>query len=96
MSYRFHAWQSALLFTAILIVHLIFAWSTFLSWVFLIGDVVLIAFMVLKAYRDAEILDRYVPPLARPPSAQACLADWCYRYELPFIGRIASRFLDDE
>lgn len=57
---RFHAWQSSLLFTAIMVFHLIFSWSTFLSWVFFLGDLALIAFLTLRAYRDAEILDRYV------------------------------------
>jgi len=72
---RFHAWQSALLFTAIMVFHLIFAWSSFLSWFFFIGDIILIALLTMRAYRDAEILDRF---------------------EVPFFGRIASRFLDDE
>ena len=66
---RFHAWQSALLFTAIMILHLIFAWSTFLSWVFFICDLCLIAFLTLKAYRDAEILDRYSVPKTQTPSS---------------------------
>lgn len=72
---RFHAWQSSLLFTAIFVVHLLFSWSKFLSWVFFLGDLVLIGWLVLNAYRDADTLDRY---------------------EVPIIGRIASRILDDE
>ncbi|KAJ4174501.1 hypothetical protein NW754_004920 [Fusarium falciforme] len=72
---RFHAWQSALLFTAIMIFHLVFAWSTFLSWLFFLCDIALIAVLTLRAYRDAEILDRF---------------------EVPFFGALASRFLDDE
>ncbi|CAM1507389.1 Fc.00g070300.m01.CDS01 [Cosmosporella sp. VM-42] len=59
---RFHAWQSALLFTAIMVFHLILSWSTFLSWVFFIADMALIAFLALRAYRDAEILDRFEVP----------------------------------
>jgi hypothetical protein len=43
-----------------MIIHLIFAWSRFLSWVFLIGDIALIAFLTMRAYKDAEILDRSV------------------------------------
>lgn len=61
---RFHAWQSALLFTAIMVFHLIFSWSTFLSWLFFLCDIALIAVLTLRAYKDAEILDRY----AEPPS----------------------------
>ncbi|SPQ20125.1 29fef802-2687-419a-b72e-827a5603d9f8 [Thermothielavioides terrestris] len=47
---RFHAWQSSLLFTALFVVHLLFSWSTFLSWLFFLGDLALIAWLVLKAY----------------------------------------------
>lgn len=72
---RFHAWQSALLFTAIFIIHLVFSWSIFFGWLFFLCDLGLIAFLTMRAYRDADMLDRY---------------------EVPFFGRIASRFLDDE
>ncbi|KAF3766719.1 hypothetical protein M406DRAFT_337666 [Cryphonectria parasitica EP155] len=72
---RFHAWQSALLFTVIFILHLVFSWSTFFGWLFFLGDLALIAFLTIRAYRDADMLDRF---------------------EVPFFGQIASRFLDDE
>lgn len=41
-----------------MVFHLIFAWSSFLSWFFFIGDIALIALLTMRAYRDAEILDR--------------------------------------
>ncbi|KAH8911296.1 hypothetical protein BR93DRAFT_975306 [Coniochaeta sp. PMI_546] len=72
---RFHAWQSSLLFTAIFVIHLLFSWSRFLSWVLFIGDIVLIGWLVMRAYWDADTLDRF---------------------EIPVIGPIASRILDDE
>ncbi|KAH6632045.1 hypothetical protein F5144DRAFT_612577 [Chaetomium tenue] len=72
---RFHAWQSSLLFTALFVLHLLFSWSTFFSWVIFLADLPLIAWLVFNAYRDADTLDRY---------------------EVPIIGRIASRILDDE
>ncbi|KAH7310403.1 hypothetical protein B0I35DRAFT_72883 [Stachybotrys elegans] len=72
---RFHAWQSALLFTAVMTFHLVFSWSSFMSWIVFIADLALIAFLTLRAYKDAEILDHY---------------------EVPFFGRLATRFLDDE
>ncbi|CAI4211986.1 unnamed protein product [Parascedosporium putredinis] len=72
---RFHAWQAALIFTAILIFHIVFSWSSFLSWVFFLADLALMAFLALRAYQDADTLDRY---------------------EVPFFGQIAGRFLDDE
>ncbi|KAK4200361.1 hypothetical protein QBC40DRAFT_348676 [Triangularia verruculosa] len=72
---RFHAWQSSLLFTGLFVLHLLFSWSSFLSWVMFLGDLVLIGWLALNAYRDADTLDRY---------------------EVPIVGRIASRILDDE
>ncbi|GAW20076.1 hypothetical protein ANO14919_095700 [Xylariales sp. No.14919] len=60
---RFHAWQSSLVFTAMFVVHLLFAWSTFLSWIIAIGDLVLIGFLALHAYRDADTLDRFEVPI---------------------------------
>lgn len=56
--YRFHAWQSALLFTALMVFHLLLSWSPFLSWIFFIGDLALMGFLAFKAYQDAEILER--------------------------------------
>lgn len=52
--YRFHAWQSALLFSAMFVVHLVFAWSSFLSWVLLVGDVGMIGYLTMRAYKDGE------------------------------------------
>ncbi|KAK9774653.1 hypothetical protein SCAR479_08738 [Seiridium cardinale] len=60
---RFHAWQSSLSFTAIFILHLLFSWSTFFSWVIFLGDLALMAFMAFKAYRDADTLDRHELPI---------------------------------
>ncbi|KAG5937047.1 hypothetical protein E4U53_000088 [Claviceps sorghi] len=59
---RFHAWQSALLFTTLLVFHLLLSWSPFLSWVLFVGDIALAALLTLRAYRDAEVLDRYEVP----------------------------------
>ncbi|KAI3396595.1 hypothetical protein diail_11847 [Diaporthe ilicicola] len=60
---RFHAWQSALLFTAAFVIHLVFSWSVFLGWLIFLCDLGLIAFLTLKAYRDADMLDRFEVPL---------------------------------
>ncbi|KAI0206511.1 hypothetical protein F4808DRAFT_407663 [Astrocystis sublimbata] len=59
---RFHAWQSSLVFTVLFVLHLLFSWSTFLSWVIILGDIALIAFLGLHAYRDADTLDRFEVP----------------------------------
>ena len=72
---RFHAWQSALLFTAIFLVHIIFSWTAIISYILLAFDLVLIIYLTAGAYRYAETLDRV---------------------EVPFFGRLASSFVDDE
>ncbi|PBP24717.1 UPF0132 domain protein [Diplocarpon rosae] len=59
---RFHAWQSSLLFSAIFVLHLIFSWSSFLSWIIVIVDLGLIGYLTLRAYRDADTLDRCEVP----------------------------------
>jgi uncharacterized membrane protein len=51
---RFHAWQSSLLFSAIFVLHLIFSWSKFLSWVIFVGDILLIGYLTMRAYRDGK------------------------------------------
>lgn len=58
--YRFHSWQSGILFTAVFIIYLIFSWSTFLSWVVFLAALGLMGFLAMHAYRDADTLDRYV------------------------------------
>src|SRR3569833_1696167 len=57
--HRFHAWQSSLLFTAVFVVHILFSWSTVLSWLLFFGDIALMAWLATRAYRDADTLDRY-------------------------------------
>lgn len=47
----------------------------FFGWLLFLCDLGLIAFLTLKAYRDADMLDRF---------------------EVPFLGQIASRFVDEE
>jgi uncharacterized membrane protein len=72
---RFHAWQSSMLFSAIFILHLLLSWSRVLSWMLFTGDVCLIGFLALHAYRDVDNLDHF---------------------EVPFFGRIANSFVDNE
>jgi len=63
---RFHAWQSSMLFTVIFVVHMIFAWSSVISWFLLACDVVLIGFLSVHAYRDVDSLERYEVPFFGP------------------------------
>lgn len=91
MGGRFHAWQSSLLFSAIFVLHLIFSWSRFLSWLLFIGDLGLIGLLVFRAYRDGECCSS-----ADEWLADTSTADTLDRFEVPFFGPLASRILDDE
>ncbi|KAJ3036014.1 hypothetical protein HDV00_003149 [Rhizophlyctis rosea] len=73
---RFHAWQSALTFTALFGLHIILSliWSGF-SWLFFIVEMVLIGWLGYNAYINGDSLDRY---------------------EVPYVGRIAARWVDSE
>jgi len=51
---RFHAWQSSMLFASIFVLHLIFVWSTIISWTLFAVDLVLITFLAMHAYRDGK------------------------------------------
>ncbi|KAL1958258.1 hypothetical protein VTO42DRAFT_4766 [Malbranchea cinnamomea] len=72
---RFHAWQSSMLFSALFIIHMIFSWSSLISWLLFICDLALIAFLSMHAYRDVDSLEHY---------------------EIPFFGRLANSFVEDE
>jgi uncharacterized membrane protein len=72
---RFHAWQSALLFSAMFLIHVIFSWTKIISWMLFVVDVAAILYLAAGAWRNADTLDRV---------------------ELPFVGRLASSFVDDE
>jgi len=63
---RFHAWQSSLLFTVLFIVHVIFSWSSILSWMIFVIDIGLIGLLTYRAYVDAANLDRYEVPFFGP------------------------------
>ncbi|KAI5310082.1 hypothetical protein KEM55_001801 [Ascosphaera atra] len=72
---RFHAWQSSMLFSVILVAHILISWSSILSWLLFICDIGLIALLSLHAYQDVDSLEHY---------------------EVPFFGRLANSFIDDE
>ncbi|PWY87832.1 hypothetical protein BO94DRAFT_465588 [Aspergillus sclerotioniger CBS 115572] len=60
---RFHAWQSSMLFTVMFILHLIFSWSSFLSWVLFICDLAMMGFLSMRAYRDVDTLEHFEVPV---------------------------------
>ena len=53
--FRFHAWQSSLVFAASFVLHILLSWSRFLSWLLFVGDLGLIVLLVFRAYRDGEM-----------------------------------------
>ncbi|KAA8914285.1 hypothetical protein FN846DRAFT_672214 [Sphaerosporella brunnea] len=63
---RFHAWQSSLLFAFLVVLHVLLSWSAFLSYTLLVIDLVLIAYLSLRAYQDADTLDRCEVPFFGP------------------------------
>ncbi|KAF1813086.1 hypothetical protein P152DRAFT_396259 [Eremomyces bilateralis CBS 781.70] len=63
---RFHAWQSSLLFAFLFIIHIIFSWTSIISYLLLVVDILLIAWLTYRAYSDAETLDRYQIPFFGP------------------------------
>ena len=72
---RFHAWQSAMLFSVMFMVHIIFSWTSIISYLLLACDLLLIAYLTWGAWTYADTLDRV---------------------EIPFFGRLATSFVDDE
>ncbi|KAI5815758.1 hypothetical protein BZA77DRAFT_315010 [Pyronema omphalodes] len=63
---RFHAWQSSLLFSCLVVLHLILSFSAFLSYTLLFVDLGLIGYLSMKAYQDADTLDRCEVPFFGP------------------------------
>lgn len=51
---RFHAWQSALLFSFMFVVHVVFSWSTVVSWMLFVLDLATIGYLTMRAYRDGK------------------------------------------
>jgi len=60
---RFHAWQSAMVFSAMFVLHIIFSWTKVVSWLLFVGDLALIGYLSLCAFRNAETLDRVEVPI---------------------------------
>ena len=56
---RFHAWQSCLVFTPMLILHALFMFSSAMQWILFVFDLSLMFFLAYKAYQHGQTLDRY-------------------------------------
>ena len=73
---RFNAWQSTLLFFGMLALHMCFIWQNIISIILMVVDILLIAFLMFTAYKNAQ--------------------DSLVRFELPIIGKLASKWVDSE
>lgn len=51
---RFHAWQSSLLFAFVFLIHIIFSWSRWISWLLFLVDIGGILWLTWRAYLDGE------------------------------------------
>ncbi|GAA6054750.1 hypothetical protein JCM3770_000924 [Rhodotorula araucariae] len=62
---RFHAWQSVLLSFFLFLVHLLFllVFGRWAQYLLFIGDVVVLGLMSLRAYHDADHLQRHYLPV---------------------------------
>jgi uncharacterized membrane protein len=89
---RFHAWQSSLLFAFVFVIHVIFSWSSFISWVLFLGDVCGIAYLTWRAYLDGTYCLQRIDWVFANLNTAATLD----RFEVPFFGPLASSILDDE
>lgn len=56
-------------------------------------DIVLIAYLTLRAYRDGEFT---VKAVLSDEANTVMVADTLDRCEIPFFGKLASKILDDE
>lgn len=56
------------------------------------GDLALIGFLTLHAYRDGMFLPLKQMKIVLTP----CTVEALDRYEVPFFGYLANRFVDDE
>lgn len=92
---RFHAWQSALVYTLLFVTHLIFSFTKTVSLILLVVDLVLMAWLGGKAYQDGRLIHQ------RSLQETVILtvnykANSLERFELPYVGRLASSFVDAE
>lgn len=58
------------------IIHLIFSWSTWLSWILFVFDLGLIAFLIMHAYQDGEWKTGKLTAMADFLLQQTAWIDW--------------------
>jgi hypothetical protein len=74
------------------VIHVIFSWSSILSWLIFVGDLGLIGLLTYKAYVDGDMFHQR----NRLKKMLILLAATLDRYEIPFFGPLATSILDDE
>lgn len=74
------------------VLHLIFSWSSILSWMLFVVDIGLIGFLTMHAYQDGII----IPRVSVHTDTDKVAADGLDRFEVPFFGGLASSFVDSE
>lgn len=84
------------------VVHLLFSWSSFLSWTLFLVDLLLIGFLSMHAYQDGESLlsgrwhhDRRHTGFMLTNISHISV-DTLDHFEVPIFGRLANSFVDDE
>jgi len=85
--------QSSVILINYQIIHLIFSWSKFLSWFIFAGDLLLIGFLSWHAYHDGE---KSGSTFDRASTDLSLSVDTLDHFEVPFFGRLANSFVDDE
>jgi hypothetical protein len=80
------------------IIHLLFCWSSFLSWTFLLIDLILIGFLSMHAYQDGEpcVPGRLFMFIIGKLINLSVSVETLDHFEVPFFGRLANSFVDDE
>ncbi|KAL0090875.1 hypothetical protein J3Q64DRAFT_1707459 [Phycomyces blakesleeanus] len=68
---RFHAWQSSMVFLALMCAHFVLMFiSNFLSWTLFIFDIGLLVWLTYRAYLDGASLERYEFPYFGPIASE--------------------------
>lgn len=80
------------MFAFMFVVHIIFSWTSIISWLLFVVDLGVIGFMTMRAYKDGECTS--LLPLSHALTIHP--AENLDRYEVPFFGSLANSILDDE
>lgn len=78
------------------IIHVIFSWSSVLSWILFVGDLGLIGWLTFRAYKDGESFPFRIKLHTILMETNKTIAETLDRYKVPFFGKLASQILDDE